>query len=158
MLPKIPRQKKKNGRRKRSSFFYRRTTERRKNAPLGKRGRSRRTCVGGDVDAIDLRLLDLALEVGGDPHGAQRALPREDRVRVKHPRRSPPAHRIGAGVQIAAVVAQGKARRRREDTRCWVCELVFVGEMLFGEAGKGSFQIPKGEEAGRELLARGFRK
>lgn len=49
-------------------------------------GRSRRTCVGGDVDAVDLRLLDLALEVRGDPHGAQRALPRKNRVRVEHPR------------------------------------------------------------------------
>jgi hypothetical protein len=27
--------------------------------------------------------------VRGDPHGAQRALPREDRVRVEHPRQSP---------------------------------------------------------------------
>lgn len=42
------------------------------------------TGVGGDVDAVDLRLLDLALEVGGDPHRAQRALPRQDRVRVEH--------------------------------------------------------------------------
>lgn len=36
--------------------------------------------------------------------------------------------------------------------------ICFVGEIvLWGEAGKGSFQIPQGEEAGRRLLARGFR-
>lgn len=72
---------------------------------MGKKGRAERTCVGGDVNAIDLRLLDLALQVGGDPHRAQRALPREDRVRVEHPRRplvASPARRgkPSGGVQV----------------------------------------------------------
>lgn len=40
--------------------------------------------VGGDVDAVDLRPVDLALEVRGDPHRPQRALPSQDGVGVEH--------------------------------------------------------------------------
>ena len=103
----------------------------------GSRGRDRRTCVGADVDAIDLRPLDLALEVRGDPHGAQRALPREDRVRAEHPRRSPPARRRRRGLGGVSRCRGGE--REGDETRngvglreLWETE----GEFLEGrEAG-----------------------
>jgi hypothetical protein len=106
--------------------FYQRV-EKKKTAPLleqqasrsGGRGRAKRTCIGGYVNAINLRLLDLALEVSGDPHRAQRALPREDCVRVEHPRLLPvasPAARSGTpsgGVQIGFRMPPQCQRRRR---------------------------------------------
>lgn len=51
---------------------------------LARDGRSRWTCLCGNINAVDPRLHihELVLEVRGDPHGAQQALPREDRVRV----------------------------------------------------------------------------